>query len=320
MSEETAFDQKLDRVLAYLQGVKDVPTVRAAMNIFQILPSDGLDATDRRCLVRAFTTYLCDDKIINEDAEFEQKLDRMNDLLREYYTRSAQTMGRKVPEIFRRGEVEVEGVEQRDVRRRTDNNEEILGAVAADNQHRRTEDLLGGDFPGEDEFFAQQHLSPDLINARSTPIPPIGPSRDNIPVNTDDDYLRNRNAERILNIQDENNRRNDRRTENPPPPPPQNVRAELQAGHDMRGNDRDRRSNVLPPPPAHPFVRNRQHANNQQNFEAQLEPHNAYGGQRDNIGDGMPPWAQLGYYRGQRLRELKISGKIVDVGEEGGIT
>ena len=117
--------------------------------------------------MRAFTTYLCDGKVINEDPEFEQKLDRMDNLLREYYTKSAETMGRKVPEIFRRGEVEVESVEQRDVRRRTENrignqiecnNEEILGAVAVDSQHRRTEDLLGGDFPGEAEFFAQQHF------------------------------------------------------------------------------------------------------------------------------------------------------------------
>ena len=141
----------------------------------------------------AFTTNLCDGKIINEDPEFEEKLDRMDNLLREYYTKSAQTMGRKVPKIFTRGEVEVEGVEQRDVRRRTENrkgnqtdynNEEILGAVAADSQRRRTEDLLGGDFPGEAEFFAQQHFSPD-IRTRSTPIPPTRPPRDNIPVNPD---------------------------------------------------------------------------------------------------------------------------------------
>jgi hypothetical protein len=303
--QKTAFDQKLDRVLAYLQGVKDVPTVRAAMNIFQILPSEGLDANDRRCLVRAFTTYLCDDKIIHEDPDFERKIDRMDDLLREYYTKSAQTIGRKVPKIFTRGEVEVEGVEQRDVRRRTENrkgnqidcNEEILGAVAADSQHRRTEDLLGGDFPGEAEFFAQQHLSPD-IRTRSTPIPPTRPPRDNIPVNPDGNFG-NRNDERILNGQNENNRRNDRRTENQPPPPPPNVEAELQTDHDLRGNERERRPNVLTPPPVHPFVRDRQnsqHPNNQQNFEARFEPNNAYVGQRENIGDGMPPWAQLGYY------------------------
>ena len=74
------FEEKLDKALAYLQGVKDIPTLMQIMNILGLEPGGMLDVTDRRKIVRAMTRYLNDENTPLTCDNFDAKLDHINNI------------------------------------------------------------------------------------------------------------------------------------------------------------------------------------------------------------------------------------------------
>ena len=71
---------KLDRALLFVQRVKDLSTLQQILNVLELMPSDGLDGTDRRSLVRNLINYLNDPEMIRQIPDVEIKLDLINNL------------------------------------------------------------------------------------------------------------------------------------------------------------------------------------------------------------------------------------------------
>ena len=69
---EDPFEVKLDRALAFLQGVKDIPTLLRIMETLGITPDQSLDITNRRTICRALTYYLNDEKRFSDPQIDEQ--------------------------------------------------------------------------------------------------------------------------------------------------------------------------------------------------------------------------------------------------------
>ena len=82
-----AFETKIDKVLAYLQGVQDLPTLKNILNALNVKPPPTLDMTDRRAVVRALTSYLNDEEH-NQNPRMDQKLDRVFQIQLEYFDRN----------------------------------------------------------------------------------------------------------------------------------------------------------------------------------------------------------------------------------------
>ncbi len=183
---EDPFETKLDRVLAYLQGVKDIPTLQKIMGALKIKPSPQLNMSDRREVVRALTSYLNDDRNM-QGADVEEKLDRVSQIQMEYFERSRREVKREPNPAG--------GARVRDGGERVDVpgaavGEELFGAMAAApnipyHQYAPAFDLLGGgvdlmgDEIGDGNFPAevQQQIQVDAQAVQRTPERPIPPPR-----------------------------------------------------------------------------------------------------------------------------------------------
>ncbi len=140
------FETKLDQVVAYLQGVKDLPTLKNILTALNLKPPATLDMTDRRAVVRALTNYLNDEGYA-QNPRMDQKLDRVIQIQIEYFER------RKREQVSIKREVNNPGGERvRDGGERGDAlpagaaaEGDLIGAVAAPPHHQYDPsfDLLG---------------------------------------------------------------------------------------------------------------------------------------------------------------------------------
>ncbi len=136
LSMDDPFEVKLDRAIAFLQGVKDIPTVMRIMDALKIRPTGGLDVTNRRALTRALTNYLNDESRL-ADPEIDQQCDQIILIQREYFQKSRETMGKiktEQPAVRLRDQVndgiDIPGLSP------DENEEELLGAAAAPPGHQ----------------------------------------------------------------------------------------------------------------------------------------------------------------------------------------
>ena len=80
------FETKLDQVVAYLQGGKDLPTLQNILTALNLKPPATLDMTNSRAVVRALTNYLNDEGHV-QNPRMDQKLVRVCQIQIEYFER-----------------------------------------------------------------------------------------------------------------------------------------------------------------------------------------------------------------------------------------
>ncbi len=134
---------KLDRALLFVQGVKDLPTIKQVMNVMEILPGVGLDENDRRALTRALIGYLNDPNVISTEENIEMKLDMINNLCGNYYARVRETKLRAQREMIR-GDTRTRTEDQRvSIAGIGPHNAELVGATAAETAIAPQSDFFG---------------------------------------------------------------------------------------------------------------------------------------------------------------------------------
>ena len=79
-----AFDSKMDKVIALLQGIQEIDILIKIMSVLGLTPGPKMDITDRRSMIRALNRYLNNEENISTEINMENKLDQILEIQIEY--------------------------------------------------------------------------------------------------------------------------------------------------------------------------------------------------------------------------------------------
>ena len=85
-----AFGAKMDKVIALLQGIKEVDILIKIMSVLGLQPGPRMDIKDRRSMIRALNRYLNNGDNIDKDTKMEEKFEKILEIQMEYCKRRSR--------------------------------------------------------------------------------------------------------------------------------------------------------------------------------------------------------------------------------------
>ena len=222
-----AFDSKMDKVIALLQGIQEIDILMEIMSVLGLKPGPKMDITDRRSMIRALNRYLNNEDNIGKEINMENKLDQILEIQIEYCRKRSRpkAVSETPPEVesggakFRNPEepkIDIPGLGPGNV---------LLGEIAPPPVYKYDPkfDILGGgvdllgDFGDVADLQIPSTVSGENVPAISEISPPVLPdSRNLFPVHPIDQ----RNVAEAGPVRESRENVQNNRPIPPPRPPP----------------------------------------------------------------------------------------------------